>query len=140
MNRFDMTQLIQVTLKHENEYDRLRQADLSTFLAAISYLEIVGLSQTQLQMLIGRPFSLFGEDQCLETIVMALAIERGTATVDQWHEDLRNEAIWARMHGMTLWVPTETLPDMNEIDIALGLPCRHALTLLDVSGSLVEVS
>lgn len=124
MDRFSMTDLIKRTLKSDQEFNELQFAGLSIFLATVARLEQDGLSQQQLQMLVECPFSRFGRRECGETLVLALALVRGTATVAEWHEVLRNRMVWARMHGCVPWLPTETLPDREAIDAELGLPPR----------------
>lgn len=125
MNGISMADLIRRTLNNEEEFDALRFAGISAFLAAVARLEKEGITQSQLQMLLGCPFSRFSERECFETQVMALAIERGTATAAGWHEVLRNQAMWARMHNGDFAVPRQTLPDPHDIDAALGLPSRQ---------------
>lgn len=122
MDRFSMTDLVKRTLKSDQEFNELQFAGLSVFLATVARLEQEGLSQQQLQMLIECPFSRFGRRECGETLVLALALARGTATVAEWHEALRNRMVWARMHGSVPRLPTETLPDLAAIDAELGLP------------------
>lgn len=121
MDRFSMTDLIKRTLKSDQDFNELQFAGLSVFLATVARLEQDGLSQQHLQMLIECPFSRFGRRECGETLVLALALVRGTATVADWHEVLRNRMVWARMHGSVPWMPTETLPDPGAIDAELSL-------------------
>lgn len=121
MNPHLINDLIHRTVRSDEELNELRWADIGAVLAAIGRLESAGLTPAQLQWFLGERFSRFGERECLETLVLALAVERQTISVEALHTRLRNDEIWSRMHHRSRLFATDPLPDCAAIDQSLGL-------------------
>lgn len=137
----NVSDLIYHTLHDEWECTELDFSGLEVFIAATAKLQAAGLSQDHLQLLLMRRFSDFRAQDFMTVKVMALAIERGTATVAHWHQVLRMEAYSARMGNRPFGFVTETLPDLDAIDAALGLtvPCYSPPSLPETAGSCGRV-
>lgn len=120
MNSYSMSHLVSRAISWE-EYERIRFADSLDFYICAHHLEQAGMTQRQLQLLIGKPFSAFSRNDCFCVVVMALALARGKATVAEWHEALREDEAWAKLDHRTSLFPTETLPSLDSIDKDLGI-------------------
>lgn len=121
MNSFSMSHLISRTCADDEEHDRIGFADSLDFYICVHHLEQAGMTQRQLQLLIGKPFSAFSSDDRFCAIVMALALARGKATVAEWHEALREDEARAKLGHRTSLFPTEALPNLDGIDKDLGI-------------------
>ncbi|MDY0074170.1 MAG: hypothetical protein RBR77_16175 [Thauera sp.] len=127
MSRNQFISLLNHTIKGEEEFSDLQYDGMLSFMSAVRHLEAVGLTQRQLQLLIGTPFSRFQDEHCFMVRVLSLALKRGKARVSHWHDILREEALWAHMHGRDPWFTTESLPDLAAIDAELGLAAQLSL-------------
>jgi len=121
MNLHLLNSLIRSTVRNDEELDQLRFASTAALMAAIGRLGAAGLTPSQLQWLVGKRFSLFGDNECLGTLLLDLAIERRTLSVEALHTKLRNDEIRARLHHHTHLFATDPLPDFAAIDRSLGL-------------------
>lgn len=114
------------TLRASDDVQAMKNAEMLVFVKAVAYLAVAGLSEEQIQWMIGEPFSEFGSEEFATVLIMALALERGTATVDEWYDQLRERELAMRIWGMSMLFVTETLPSMEEIDEDLGIPPARA--------------
>jgi hypothetical protein len=127
MNLHQRNHLIDITLKSPEEHEMLFHAGLLEFLNTVQGLEKAGLSQSQLQWLLGRPFSRFKDEDFFTTQLLALSLLRGTARVDDWHRMLQEEGLRARMNKCDPWFPAEQMPQLEDINAELGLTANLAI-------------
>lgn len=117
-----MNNLIQRTLRDDEDIDALHLAGLTAFLAALARLVTAGFTAAQLQWFIGMPFRRFGDDERFKVQLLALALERGTDRVENWQIRLFNAEFWSRLHGNSEFFPADPLPDPAAICRAADLP------------------
>jgi hypothetical protein len=118
---FSFESLIRSTLKNDEEREYVQYWTIENFRQAIQDLNREGLSSDQIQILQGLPFSRFSDRKFSEILLLALAIRKNTTTVEKIHLYLQETEFWARMHGRSICIQTETLPEVGMINSYLGL-------------------
>lgn len=126
MNIIWLNNLIQRTLRDDEEIDALRFAGMKAFMAALAQLIAAGFTAAQLQWFVGKPFQRFDDDDRFNVLVLALALERGTDCVENWQRKLLTQEFWLRMHGKSQFFETDTLPDLETICRDGGMPISLA--------------
>jgi hypothetical protein len=99
----------------------MENASIAEFLAAVTWIGEKGVAARHLQLLIGEPFSRFGFSERTHVMLLQLALKQGVVTAVELQQHLREQELWARMHGRSILIDTETLPSVALIDAYLGL-------------------
>ena len=118
---FSMQALYLATIKCEEEEAYVSFWSVESFQLAIVALNQAGLSSEQVQLLQGVPFSRFNDCNYTEVLLLALAIKKGTTTIDELHKHLQEKEYWAHIHGSSICIETESLPNVTLINSYLGL-------------------
>ena len=118
---FSMQDLFRATIRSEEEKLEIEFCTIEEFQLAISELTQAGISEAQVQLLLGLPFSKFCKPEFIKVVLLALALKKQTTTVAKLHKALQEKEFWARIHGNSICFETETLPNIRTIDAYLGL-------------------
>lgn len=118
---FSIQALIHKTIKTDQEREYVQYWTINEFQQAITELNSAGLTSVQIQLLEGMPFSRFTPRQYSEVLLLALAIKKKTTSIEMIHRYLQEREYWARIHGNTICIATEALPEITTINSYLGL-------------------
>lgn len=122
---FSIQALFQATIKTDQERDYVQYWSIEEFQKAVVELNNAGLTSDQIQILEGIPFSRFHPRQYSEVLLLALAIRKKTTTVEKIHQYLQEREYWARIHGNSICIEAENLPEIATINSYLGLRNVH---------------
>jgi hypothetical protein len=118
---FTMVDLYRMTIENDREQEYFQYWTVENFQKAIVVLDQAGITEGQVQLLIGKVFSRFGEREYREVLLLALALKKGKLTAHQVHKKLQEMEYHARIYGKSICFETETLPKIPTIQAYLGL-------------------
>lgn len=121
---FSIQAIFQATIKTDQEREYVQYWSIEDFQKAMLALNKAGLTSDQIQILEGMPFSRFTGRQFSEILLLELAIRKQTTTIENIYRYLQEREYWARMHGNSICIQIETLPDVETINSYLGLKNR----------------